>query len=129
MLKTYNYSREQIISFIKNEYSFTKEGIYWCPCFNFLCFDENNGKYTDEEYYYEREIFSNVMYLTEKEIEVFLSPVQIDKFDINLYKDKTNRFYETNFELFSFNVWEKVPYNLFTVGELVDYYEYFNCIF
>lgn len=120
MIKYFKFDREEIINNIKKTKK-TNDGHYWYP--KFLEMNEQQGD-KDDDYYYSRDLFRYKMYFTDKDIDLYLSKKR-KNINMDIKYRKALRFYETNKELKNFNVDDIVPPNSFSIGDLVDAYEFF----
>lgn len=121
MEKKFKYSREELVSIIRS-HEVTNDGLYWCPYVCDMLFD--SGDNVDTKYAYSRKLFENKMYFAETDIELFLSERHIYNLFEDEYYNKSLRFRKTNGELVKLKVDDVVPGKEFTIGELVDCYEY-----
>lgn len=120
MLLLYKFTREDIVKKIKSYDKQTNDGHYWFPIFDEV--NEERGITTDD-YYYPREMFKNKLYFTEDDIKLYLAKRK-QRVNMDLKYRKALRFYDINKELKLYHVNDKVPPNEFTVGELIDAYEF-----
>lgn len=98
----------------------TGDGFYWCPVVRFLL--DIEGPYVDT-YYYPRELFIKKMYYSEYDLDMFMSKEEMDVNESEYWNDE-EMFYDTNKELTSFEVYDNVVGQKFSIGELVDNYEF-----
>lgn len=120
MLNNYKFTRENIVKQITSFDEATQDGHYWFPLFDEI--NEEKGENLDD-YFYPREMFKHKMYFTKEDIRLYLSKRK-ERINMDVKYRKALRFYETNKELKRFNVKDIVPPNEFTVGELIDAFEY-----
>lgn len=120
MLNNYKFTRENVVKQITSFDEATRDGHYWFPLFDEI--NEEKGENLDD-YFYPREMFKHKMYFTKEDIRLYLSKRK-ERINMDVKYRKALRFYETNKELKRFNVKDIVPPNEFTVGELIDAFEY-----
>lgn len=122
MIKGYLLKRESIIKLILDSDK-TKEGNYYCPFFEKI--NELSGNIKDINYYYNRSVFKNKVYFTEKDVELYSSNKEVKNFDIDDYRILSNKFYDIYEQIKSLDLKEKIPKEENTLEDVIDTFIYF----
>lgn len=120
---SFKYSRTTLSKIIRHSNQ-TKDEFYWCPFIHTILLEP--GSCQDNDYFYNRDLFEKKLYFTEYDLQLLMEKEEIQGFDQIYYKQKSEKFFNTNEELVNLEVYDRVPKNVFTVGELIDTFEFIN---
>lgn len=116
MIGSYKYSREEIISKIKNS-PITPDGFFICKDFN----EWNNahGDKVDRGYYFKRQEFINKFCFNIAEIEIYTEKENIG-FNIENMHKRDKFLYEVVKEDINKSLYEEIQGQKYTLSELID---------
>lgn len=103
----------------------TKDGNYWCPWFPLVL--KQRGFYNDVGYTYERCFFEDFTIFNEDLLEYFMKKSSLrheDMSKIEMIGGYMKGFYDNNKELATLNLKDVIPFNLYTLEELIDNFIY-----
>jgi len=117
----YLFSRENIVSIIKEKSEITKDGFYFYPYFNSInCL---KGNVSDDSYYYSRYIFYNKYYFSEYDFDIYLSKKDME-IDLYEYQKKNERFYDIIKNIKYINLFTNINGCSYNMNDIIDNYEF-----
>ena len=120
MIGYFKFKRENIVNSIKNSPK-TQDGYYF-----YKKFPEQNSKpgkidgFNDKKYRYPRTLFKNKMCFDDKEIEIYLTEINNENFDIDKMIKRDQHLFETISDFLEYNLFDKIQNYDFNLCELID---------
>ena len=120
MIGYFKFKRESIVNNIKKSPK-TQDGYYF-----YKKFPEQNSKpgkldgFNDKKYCYPRTLFKNKMCFDDKEIEMYLTEINNEDFDVDKMLKRDEQILETITDFLDYNLFDKIPNYDFNLCELID---------